>query len=47
MLLPPDLRDWIRSDHIVHFIIDAVDHSPPNTSAPISEERAMNSIHPA
>lgn len=28
MLLPPDLRDWIRSDHIVHFIIDAVDRLP-------------------
>ena len=24
MLLPPDLRDWIENDHIVHFILDAV-----------------------
>ena len=24
MLLPPDLRDWVTSDHMVHFIIDAV-----------------------
>ncbi len=25
MLFPPDLRDWIPEDHIVHFIIDAVE----------------------
>ncbi len=25
MLLPPDLRDWIPEDSMVHFIIDAVD----------------------
>ena len=25
MLLPPDLRDWLPEDHIVHFIIEAVD----------------------
>ena len=28
MLLPPDLRNWVRHDHIVHFIIDAVDRLP-------------------
>ena len=25
MLLPPDLRDWIPENDLVHFIIDAVD----------------------
>jgi len=25
MLLPPDLRDWVPEDHLVHFVIDAVD----------------------
>jgi len=25
MLLPPDLRDWLPDDHIVHFIMDAID----------------------
>jgi transposase len=25
LLLPPDLRDWISKDHMVHFIMDAVD----------------------
>lgn len=24
LLLPPDLRDWLPSDHMVHFIMDAV-----------------------
>ena len=24
MLLPPDLRDWVTSDHMVHFVMDAV-----------------------
>ncbi len=28
MLLPPDLRDWIPDNHIVHFLIDAVDQLP-------------------
>ena len=23
--LPPDLRDWVSADHLVHFIMDAVD----------------------
>ena len=25
MLLPPDLRDWVSPDHMVHFIMDALD----------------------
>ncbi len=25
MLLPPDLRDWVPEDHLVHFIINAVE----------------------
>jgi transposase len=24
LLLPPDLRDWVPEDHLVHFILDAV-----------------------
>jgi hypothetical protein len=23
--LPPDLRDWVPADHLVHFVIDAVE----------------------
>ena len=25
LLLPPDLRDWVPSSHLVHFVIDAMD----------------------
>lgn len=25
MLMPPDLRDWVPADHLVHFILDAVE----------------------
>jgi transposase len=25
LLLPPDLRDWLPADHMVHFVMDAVD----------------------
>ena len=25
MLLPPDLRQWVPEDHLVHFIMEAVD----------------------
>jgi transposase len=28
MLLPPDLRDWIPEDDLVHFVIEAVDRVP-------------------
>lgn len=24
LLLPPDLRDWVPADHLVHFVVDAV-----------------------
>ena len=24
-LLPPDLRDWLRSDHLAWFVLDVVD----------------------
>lgn len=28
MLLPPDLRDWVPEDDMVHFVIEAVDRMP-------------------
>ena len=28
MLLPPDLREWVPEDHVVHFILDAVEQLP-------------------
>lgn len=31
MLLPPDLRDWVAEDDLVHFIISAVERLPLST----------------
>ena len=28
MLLPPDLRDWVPEDDLVHFVIEAVERIP-------------------
>ena len=28
MFLPCDLREWVPADHIVHFILDAVEQIP-------------------
>lgn len=28
LLMPPDMRDWVPENHIVHFLIDAVDRLP-------------------
>ena len=28
MLLPPDLRDWVAEDDLVHFVISAVERLP-------------------
>src|ERR1700691_5136557 len=33
LLLPPDLRDWVAEDDLVHFIISAVDRLPLATVA--------------
>ena len=31
MLLPPDLRQWVPEDHLVHYILDAVESLPLTT----------------
>ena len=36
LLLPPDLRDWVSADHLVHFVIDAVTELDLST-APVNE----------
>ena len=33
LLLPPDLRDWVAEDDLVHFIISAVERLPLSTFA--------------
>ncbi len=32
LLLPPDLRDWVPADHLVHFVIDAVEQLDVKTA---------------
>ncbi len=41
MLLAPDLREWLPSDHIVHFIIESVD--PPDLKGFRINERGSGS----
>jgi transposase len=45
MLLPPDLRDWIPSNHLVHFIIDAIE-SIDTTSAQINHRGTGHEQYP-
>jgi len=33
MLLPPDLRDWVAEDDLVHFVIQAVERLPISSFA--------------
>ena len=33
LLLPPDLRDWVAEDDLVHFVIEAVERLPLTTFA--------------
>ena len=41
LLLPPDLRDWVPEDHLVHFVIDAVEQL--DVSAARANERGTGS----
>ena len=36
LLFPPDLRDCVRADHLMHFVIDAVELIDTRT-APVNE----------
>ena len=41
LLLPPDLRDWVAADHLVHFVIDAMEGV--DTSRAVVNERGTGS----
>ena len=45
MLLRPSLQDWVPADHLVHFIIDAVEQLDLRT-ARINEHASGNEQHP-
>lgn len=45
LLLPPDLRDWVPADHLVHFIMDAVSQLDLST-APVNERGTGDAQYP-
>ena len=45
MLLPPDLRDWVPSNHLVHFVIDAIE-SIDTSAAQINQRGTGNKQYP-
>lgn len=45
LLLPPNLRDWVPGDHLVHFVMDAVDLIDVS-SAPVNERGTGSAQYP-
>ncbi len=45
LLLPPDLRDWVPADHLVHFVIDAVE-AIDTRAAPVNERGTGSEQYP-
>ena len=45
MLLPPDLRDWVPEDDLVHFVIEAVTGSRWSTFASTTGAPATGHFH--
>ena len=45
LLLPPDLRDWVPADHLVHFVIDAVELIDTRT-APVNARGTGSEQYP-
>lgn len=43
--LPPDQRDWVPADHMVHFIMDAVT-APDLTLARVNERGTGSAQYP-
>lgn len=41
LLVPPDLRDWVAKDHLVHFVIDAME--AVDTGGAVVNERGTGS----
>ena len=45
LLLPPDLRDWVPADHLVHFVLDAVE-AIDTSSAPVNARGTGSEQYP-
>ena len=39
MLFAPDLRDWVRKDDMVHFVIEAVEQAGATVCCSMGQER--------
>jgi len=45
LLLPPDLRDWVPADHLVHFVLDAVE-AIDTSAAPVNARGTGSEQYP-
>ena len=45
MLLPPDLRDWVPSSHLVHFVIDAME-AVDTRACPVNSRETGSAQYP-
>lgn len=45
LLLPPDLRDWVPADHLVHFVLDAME-AIDTRSAPVNARGTGSEQYP-
>lgn len=45
LLLPPDLRDWVPADHLVHFVIDAME-AIDTSAAPVNARGTGSEQYP-
>ena len=45
MLLPPDLRDWVEDDDLVHFVLDVVTQIP-NHQASVNSRGTGSAQYP-
>jgi|GEM_PF-3510123 len=41
MLLPPDLRDWVEENDLVHFILEVVAEIPDHQSVSIQRRSSV------
>lgn len=45
LLLPPDMREWVPENHMVHFVMDAVDQLDVST-AKVNERGSGDEQYP-
>ena len=45
LLLPPDMRTWVPADHLVHFILDAVEQLDLRAARHFVLERSLLTVY--